>query len=129
MIETLEPMPRRIEKVNSHLQREIAVIIDREVELPENALVTVTRVDTSPDLKNAKVFITVLYPGGDEKAVLAAVKANTALIRGKLAPAVTFRFVPEILICEDVALKLEEKMRKLFADIESDVPPAPGGEA
>ena len=116
-------MPRRVEKVNSLLQREIASLIDREVPLPEGALVTVTRVETSPDLKLARVYVTVLFPGGDEKAALAALKANTALLRSKLAPSITFRSVPEILIAEDLDLKREEHMRKLFADLDKEKRP------
>ena len=119
-------MSRRVERVNSLLHREIAKIIDRDVPLPEGVLVTVTRVETSPDLRQARAFVTVLAPGLDEKKILSRVKEHESLIRSKVAPAITFRFLPEILILEDKALIREQKMRRLFAEVESDSTLGPG---
>jgi len=50
-------MNRRIPKINELIKREISKIILKEVEFPPKILVTVTRVDTSPDLKTSQTFI------------------------------------------------------------------------
>jgi len=51
-------MPRRIEQVNDLIREKIAYAIESDLELP-NVLVTVARVDCSPDLKDAKVWISI----------------------------------------------------------------------
>lgn len=53
-------MSKRIERVNSLIQKELGQIILREIELPGNVLVTLTRVESSIDLSVAKVYVAVL---------------------------------------------------------------------
>lgn len=52
-------MPHRIEKINKLLQEEISQILLKEIEF-EKVMVTITRVNVSPDLETAKVLITVM---------------------------------------------------------------------
>lgn len=54
-------MTRRIESVNELIYRELSEIITREIELPDGVLVSIKRVETSPDLELAKVFF-IIYP-------------------------------------------------------------------
>ena len=49
----------RQKKVNELIRRELSKIIVREFEAPENSLVTITDVDTSPDLLSAKVSVSI----------------------------------------------------------------------
>jgi ribosome-binding factor A len=61
-------MTNRIPKVNELIKREISRMILREIEFPIGALVTVTRVETSSDLKESSIYISVL-PDNKEKKV------------------------------------------------------------
>ena len=54
-------MSKRVERVNELIKREIAQIILREIEFPKNTLVTVTRVETAPNLIETLVFISVMF--------------------------------------------------------------------
>ena len=62
-------MTERIPKVNELLQQELGSILLRELDVSENTLVTLTRVDTAPNLQQAKIYISVM-PEEKEKEVL-----------------------------------------------------------
>ena len=53
-------MSQRTEQVESTLKKIVAELLTKEVELPQDHLVTVTRVTVAPDLKNATIFVSVL---------------------------------------------------------------------
>ncbi len=53
-------MSRRIDQVNELIQREVAEFFRRDIEFPRDLFVTVTRVETHPDLRQAKIFVSVL---------------------------------------------------------------------
>lgn len=53
-------MSRRIEQVNALLQEELSRILTRDIEFEPGTFVTITSVDTSPDLSHANIFISVL---------------------------------------------------------------------
>ena len=56
----------RTQRIGDQMQRELAVLIQREIKDPRLGLVTITAVDVSRDLSHAKVFITVM--GKDDDA-------------------------------------------------------------
>ena len=54
-------MKNRMERVNEELKKEISLIIDNDLKNPNiTGIISVTKVKTSPDLKHAKVFISIL---------------------------------------------------------------------
>ena len=96
----------RLERVSEELRAEIARVLREEVADPRVAMVTVLRVDTSPDLRNALVFWSrIERKGGPEIASIEAGLASAAgFVRRRLAqelplkrmPALTFRYDPAI---------------------------------
>ena len=60
-------MGKRLERVNELLRREISAVVQRDFEW-KNALVTITDVDVTQDLKEAKVFVSIL--GGSTPGIL-----------------------------------------------------------
>ena len=54
-------MNDRINRINELIQQQLSQIIAQELELPNECLITITRVKTSPDIKNSKIFITVTF--------------------------------------------------------------------
>jgi len=53
-------MSNRIEKVNSLIRNELGKILLRDVDFPQGVLVTITRVDSSPNLSEAKIYVSVM---------------------------------------------------------------------
>jgi len=106
----------RQNKVNSLLQKELAVIFQQEARkfLP-GGLITVSAVRVSPDLGIAKVFLS-LFPVKDKQAVIEAIKGQAHRLRGLLGTEVgrQMRVVPELLFYIDDSLDRAEEIDKLL---------------
>ena len=91
-------MKVRIERVNGELQRQIAKVIANDIKDPrlQGAIVSVTNVHTTPDLKYAKVHLSI-YAENDEKKKEAfdTVVRSRVFIRSKIKDAVQIRLMPE----------------------------------
>jgi len=53
-------MQHRIERLNELIKRELSKLIQKEIDFPDNVIVTVTRVETASNLNQSKVFVSVL---------------------------------------------------------------------
>ena len=69
---------RRIDRIEEQFRIELSEIIEREIHDPRIGLATVTRVKVSPDLRHARVFITVLGDAAQRKKTLEGRRATPA---------------------------------------------------
>ncbi len=76
-------MSKRILKINELIQKELGQIILREIEFSKNTLVTITRVETSPDLSQTKVYISC-WPENQGHRILQILKRQGYHIQYKL---------------------------------------------
>ena len=100
-------MPKipRGEKLNMLLRDELGKIIDRDIEFAEGALVTITRVVTSSDIRYATVMLSVL--NGSDSNVLELLAKNIYGIQQRLNRILRMRPVPRIRFAID-----EEELRR-----------------
>ncbi|HPF89457.1 MAG: 30S ribosome-binding factor RbfA [Flavobacteriales bacterium] len=106
----------RQNKVNSLLQKEMAVIFQQEGRnLLPGGLITVSAVRVSPDLGVAKVYLS-LFPVKDKKAVIEVIKGQAHRLRGALGARIgkQMRIVPELLFYVDDSLDRAEEIDKLL---------------
>ncbi len=108
------------------MKQEIADILMRKIKDPRIGFVTVTDVEVSDDLRNAKVFVSVYGEG--KEASLKGLKSASAFIRSELGRRMRMKFMPELLfridstaeqgahIMEILRNLEEEKENKGFAD-------------
>jgi ribosome-binding factor A len=103
----------RASRVAQQLQREVAVILQREVKDPRIGMVTVSDVEVSGDLQHAKVFVTFLNYAGQNEELSEAERIATGLkglteasgyIRILLGKAMQLRVVPELRFAYDRTL-------------------------
>lgn len=106
----------RNRRVADLLQRELAVLIQRESTDTRLGMITVSTVDVSPDLKNAKVYITSLAAELDNQEVAAELNERAAHFRHELAKNLVLRGVPKLLFVFDTSI---ERGSHLSALIES----------
>src|SRR2546423_15633285 len=94
---------RRQERLAEQIREEISMIIAGEVEDPRVATVTVTDARLTPDLRNAKIYVTVL--GSDEEIdeALAALKHAAGFIRTHLAAVLRIRRTPDLHFAYETA--------------------------
>ena len=89
----------RTQRVADQIQRELAALIQREVKDPRVGMATVSAVEVSRDLSNAKVFVTVINGGEDQQEITESVKAlNNAsgFLRSQLGQRMKLRIVPTL---------------------------------
>lgn len=85
----------RMGRINEEIQRELAALI-RSVKDPRvTGVVSVTAVETTPDLRYAKVFISVLDKD-DSTQVLKGLKSASGWLRRELGRALQLRYTPEL---------------------------------
>lgn len=95
----------RSQRVSQQVQKEIALILQREIKDPRIGMVTVSGADVSKDLAYAKIFVTFLTTGDQTpEAGLEALTEASGYIRSLLGKAIRLRVTPEITFCFDQSL-------------------------
>ena len=86
----------RLERINSEIRKAISEIIDQELRDPQiNAMIGVSSVEITPDLANAKVFITSMGATPEDE-VIARIKGAAGFIRGELSKRIKLRITPRL---------------------------------
>jgi ribosome-binding factor A len=112
-------MSHRIDKVESLIKEEISLIFLNKFRDTEIGFVTITNVKMSPDLRIAKVYISVLDRGNRE-IVLKKINSFNSLIRSELAHRIKIKFTPELKFYIDDTLDYVEKIEGLIKKIHQD---------
>ncbi len=109
-------------RINGEVQRELSKLINREIKDPRiNPMTTVVAVDVAPDLKHAKVYISVL---GDEescKSTIKGLKSAAPFIRGQLAKSINLRNTPELNFILDQSIEYGVNMSRLINEVNKDI--------
>lgn len=107
----------RNERVAAAIRREIADILQHELKDPRVKNATVTEVDVSPDLRNARIYISFL--SDDEKIIkeaMTGLKSSKGFLRSSLASRLNLRYMPNLdLRYDDLpssSMKLDALIRK-----------------
>lgn len=113
----------RGERLAGEFQKEIYNIITNKLRAKEPSLsviISVTGADVAPDLKSAKVFISV-YDADKERAEKSfeIIKENAGFIRKELSRVMTLRTVPELRFILDASMEYGQKIDKLIYELES----------
>jgi ribosome-binding factor A len=114
-------MTRRLERVASTIQQELAMIILRELNDPRLiGMPSITRVKVSPDLSIADVFITVMGTPGQQTAALNALKHSAGMLRTKLTHVMDLRTSPFLKFHLDDAARKEIEMLDLLRKVAAE---------
>ena len=107
----------RQEKVAESIKKEISLILHDEFKDPRLGFVTITHVEITPDLRNAKVFYSVLGKDDDYKKTQQALESGLGFIRRLVAQRLSLRFSPELIFRQDrsleYALRIEEVLQEI----------------
>ena len=96
---------RRQRQVGELLHEEISRIIQHDIKDPRLGFVTVTGVDVSPDLRQARVYVTVLGDKVDVKNTLAGLTSSAGYFRHLLRQSLSLRHIPELNFKLDTSLE------------------------
>ena len=118
---------KRLERVNQLIKEEISTLLHRELKDPRLGFVTVTGVETTADLKQAKVYVSVL--GNDEQWVKSfkALESARGFVWGWLRRNLDLRVTPELSFRPDHSMEHAARMQSLLAGLRpSGDTPKPG---
>lgn len=108
----------RINRINEEIQRILSGLI-RNMKDPRVAtMVSVTGVETTGDLRYAKVFISTLNKE-EEKSVMKALRSAAGYLRRELGAEIQLRYVPELIFEADDSIKRGMDITKLIKDLET----------
>ena len=109
-------------RINQEVQKELSNLIRLEVKDPRvSPMTSVVNVEVAPDLKTAKVFISVL---GDEKAqadTIKGLKSAAPYLRSQLAHNINMRNTPELRFIADQSIEYGVNMSHLIDEITADL--------
>ena len=107
----------RMKRVDEQLKEEISKIIDQEIQDPSfTGMVSVSKVKTTPDLRYARVFVTMLGCKS-QKDNLAVLKKSSGYIRSLIAKRVNLRLTPELVFEFDESIEYGAKIDKILKDM------------
>lgn len=116
-------MSRRTERVEKLIKEEVSLIflhqLNDKMQDEDLGFITITDVKISPDLKIAKIYLSVL-DRDKRDYVLERIKLKTGYIRSLLASRIRIKFIPEIKFFIDDTLDYVEKIEGLIKKIHND---------
>lgn len=109
----------RTSRLNGEYQKEISEILRRlKDKAPIKGIVSVTEADVAPDLKTAKIYISIFSSNEAEKeTTFSAIKENAGYIRKELSKVMRMRTVPALSFILDGSMTYGSKMDELFRQI------------
>ena len=113
----IQPKTHRPERMNSFIQIELNTIIKEYIEdLP--GILTISRVETSKDLKYAKVWVSIV--GGEDQKFLDALRNNIYHIQGELNHALSTKVLPRLSFVLDTSPRYAEHIDELLKKIHEE---------
>ena len=110
-------MSRRLERVNRLLKEEISLIVSTELTDPRlMTLRTITRVESSADLSNAKVYVSAIGKDSNKNDMIVALNSASGIIRKKLYQ-LKLKKIPSIYFLLDESLTRGDEVIKILDDI------------
>ncbi|WP_462379496.1 30S ribosome-binding factor RbfA [Pseudomonas sp. Marseille-QA0892] len=106
----------RTQRIGDQMQRELALLIQREIKDPRLGLVTITAVDVTRDLSHARVHITVMGKDtpDDIKQNLEILKDAAGFLRMQLGKAMKLRTVPQLQFLYDASIRRGAELSALI---------------
>jgi ribosome-binding factor A len=117
------PHNRRADRVAEAIRVEAATFLNEGAKDPRLVgLVTVTAVDVSQDLRQAKIFVSVLGTDTERAATFEALTSLAGHLRSRLARSLQLRLVPEIAFKLDESVARAARIESLLAQVREKKP-------
>jgi ribosome-binding factor A len=112
-------MTQRTQRIDELLRQEIGQALEREVTDPGVGFATVTKVETSPDLAYARVWVSVIGAADQRKQTLAALRRAMPFIRHGLGSKLRLRRIPELDVHLDDTAERGTRVLRILSDLEA----------
>ncbi len=110
----------RLGRINEELKKEISQVINYELKNPDvTGMISVTKVKVTPDLKYAKVYVSVLNSKNLNKT-LDGLKDSAGFIRSRVAKTVNLRITPELVFEYDDSIEYGERIDSILKNLKKE---------
>lgn len=106
----------RMRKVNEQL-REVVASAVVELKDPRLGFVTITGVDTSPDLRNAVVYFSVLGDEAERRDTAAALTSAAPWLQARIGSQVRLKYLPRLRFVEDPSIRRGARIDEILKEI------------
>ena len=125
-------MTARTDRIDELLRQEIGEIFRRDVDDPRIGFITITDVETAPDLRHARMLVSVIGQPEERKATLAAMGRAMPFVRHELGKRLRLKRIPEFHLELDDTVERGTRVLQLLNELEAGHVPddvAPAGES
>ncbi len=110
-------MNHRLERVNSTVRTVVSKVIGSEIRDPRlYSMVSVTRVDTSPDFKSCAVYVSILGDESDKRSAMRALRSAAGFVRQRIKPQLRMRTVPMLEFHLDLSIERDAEFLQRLTD-------------
>ena len=111
----------RIEKLQELIKQEMSKMLLKELKDPRIGFVTVTDVEMTGDLREAKIYVSVMGDSEQVKSSLEGLNSALGFVRREIGQRIRLRFTPEISFALDTSLDYGDHIQKLLLQVEGDI--------
>ena len=114
-------MSRRTDRINEQLREEISTLLTRQVKDPRlNAIISITRVVSSGDLRSARVYISVIGNQETRNAALAGMQSAASYLRRELRDRINMKHTPFLSYQLDDSLEEADQLFRLMNQVKPE---------
>nr|WP_146562598.1 30S ribosome-binding factor RbfA [Posidoniimonas corsicana] len=119
---------RRVLKAAEAIREVVSMAILTEIRDPRVSDVTVTYVEVSPDMRQAKVHVSVMGDDAKGKLCLHGLQSSAGFLQSKISQRIDTRYTPQLKFELDMGVKNSIAMTKLLNEVLEDRPEQPGND-
>ena len=114
-------MSRRTDRINGLLRQEISQLLSRGIKDPRlNGVISITQVQTSSDLRNARVFLSVMGDKKTKETALDGIQSAAAFLRRELRGRLKMRYVPFLKFSLDDSMENADYVLQLMDQLHTE---------
>jgi ribosome-binding factor A len=117
----------RIVRINDDIKRELSELIPTLKDPRVRGLISITRVDTTPDLRYCKVYVST-FDKSDVKDMVRGLKSASGFLRRELAKRMTLRYTPELIFTPDDSIDQGNRIIGMLGKIQDAEPVGPSSD-
>jgi ribosome-binding factor A len=114
-------MSHRIERVNQLIRQEISELLRRDIKDPRlGEFVSITRVETTSDLRSAKIYVSGIFGEERKKEIIAALESASGFLHNELMKRFRMRRVPDLTFQWDPSIEQGARVLELLDKVKSE---------
>jgi ribosome-binding factor A len=107
----------RTRRIGEQMRRDLAQLIRAEIQDPRMVMVSITAVDVTRDLSQAKVYVTILGDPAERPHIVGALNHASSMLRRELGRRMHIRMVPRMLFLYDEVVEKGAHLSSLISEV------------